>query len=125
MKSRGTIFYDASCGLCSTARTRFGRAAQRAGFSQTALQDESAQKLLGLKEGELPTEVKVQLADGTVLGGVDALLAVSRHVWWAWPLWLVSRVPGVTWLLRFPYRVVARNRYKISQVCKLQPLVKR
>jgi predicted DCC family thiol-disulfide oxidoreductase YuxK len=119
MPHRGTIFYDATCGLCSTALTRFGRAAQRAGFSQTPLQDESAQRTLGLQDGELPAEMKVQLANGTVLGGVDALLAVSRHIWWAWPAWAISRVPGVTWLLRFPYRLVARNRYRISQVCKL------
>lgn len=120
MPERGTIYYDATCGLCTTAHTRFGRALQRAGFTQTPLQDESARRTLGLKEGEVPPEMKVRLADGTVLGGVNALLAVSRYVWWSWPLWLIGRVPGVAWLLRFPYRLVARNRYRISQVCRLR-----
>jgi predicted DCC family thiol-disulfide oxidoreductase YuxK len=121
MPYRGTIFYDATCGLCTAARTRFGRAARRAGFTQTPMQDPVAQSALGLSDGEMPTEMKVQLADGTVLGGVDALLAVCRHIAWAWPAWAISRVPGVAWLLRCPYRLIARNRYRISQVCKLRP----
>jgi alginate O-acetyltransferase complex protein AlgI len=49
-------------------------------------------------------------ADGTVFGGAEAVLEISRHIWWAWPLRQAGRVPVFVRLLRSGYRWLARNR---------------
>jgi predicted DCC family thiol-disulfide oxidoreductase YuxK len=119
MKDAGEIFFDGTCGLCTASYRRFGPMTERRGFRWSALQEPHARELLRLAEGELPGEMKLRRPDGTILGGVDALLHVARHIWWAWPAWFLSCVPGVKPLLRITYRWLARNRHKVSNVCRL------
>ena len=64
-------------------------------------------------------EMRLLLADGRDLGGADAVVEIARHIWWAWPLWLVSRVPGARAILRAIYRVIAANRHCIGGACKI------
>ena len=49
-----------------------------------------------------------------LLGGADALMELCRHIWWGWPLWLLSRFPGVMRLLRWLYRRVAARRHRLA-----------
>lgn len=63
-----------------------------------------------------PDEMKVVTAAGDVLGGADAVVHLARQIWWAWPLWLVSYVPGMVPVLRWGYRQVAQRRH-----CRLRP----
>jgi predicted DCC family thiol-disulfide oxidoreductase YuxK len=116
-----TLFYDATCGLCSAGERRLGRIVERRGFRIVPLQEPWAADLLGLAPGEVPDEMKLRTADGRVLGGVDAFVHVSRFVWWAWPVYALARVPGVRPLLRRAYARLARNRHRISGACALRP----
>jgi predicted DCC family thiol-disulfide oxidoreductase YuxK len=122
-KSRGAIFYDASCGLCSAGERRLHRIVERRGFDLVPLQDPRAIELLHLAPGEVPPEMKLRTPDGTVLGGADAFVHISRYVWWAWPLYAIARVPGVRPILRALYGRIARNRYRISAACSLRPRI--
>ncbi len=121
MLPRGQIFYDASCGLCSASYRRFGPMTESRGYRWVPIQDPRARDLLGLEEGQLPDEMKLLTTGGRMLGGVDALLKVASSIWWAWPAWLVSCVPGVRPILRMIYRRVARNRHRISGACGFDP----
>jgi len=63
--------------------------------------------------------MRLLLADGRSVGGADAVVEIARHVWWAWPLWLVSRFPGMRPVLRAVYRSIAANRHCVGGVCKV------
>jgi predicted DCC family thiol-disulfide oxidoreductase YuxK len=113
------IFYDASCGLCTTGHRKFGPIATRRGFEFVPLQDPSARSLLGLKDDELPAEMKLQTHTGAIVGGIDAYIYIARYVWWAIPFHLLAQIPPLRALLQTIYRWIARNRHRISQSCRL------
>ena len=55
--------------------------------------------MLGVSDEHLLDEMRVRLEDGAVFGGASAVMAIARHIWWAWPLWALSRLPGAMPLL--------------------------
>jgi hypothetical protein len=61
-----------------------------------------------------------------VLGCVDALLEISRHYWWAWPIRLPGRIPVVAGALHRSYRWIALHRHCLNGQCEIKrPDVKR
>ena len=116
---RGKLFYDASCGLCTAGARRWDKLALRAGFEFVPLQSDAAVSLLHLAPGEIPSELKLATTDARILGGIDAILHVARHFWWAWPLWLLGHTPGIHAMLKAIYRLIARRRHRISAACRL------
>jgi predicted DCC family thiol-disulfide oxidoreductase YuxK len=115
---RGWIFFDGSCGMCSTMRTRWGPLLEPRGFRMASLQEPWVQKRLGLA-GEISEEMKLQLPDGRIVGGADVFVQIARFVWWAWPLWLLGQAPRGPALLRIVYRAIAKHRYATSRICRM------
>lgn len=115
----GTIYFDGACGMCTAGAQRMQRIVGKRGFALVPLQEPGVAEMLGLAPGEVPDEMKLRTQDGAILGGVDALLYISRRVWWMLPLWVISFVPGATWLLRAVYRRIAQNRYRMSGTCRI------
>src|SRR3954463_14039115 len=91
-----TIYYDASCGLCSTSMRGISGAVTRRGFDYRPLQEADAATKLHLGPGELPDEMMLRTSDGRVLSGLDAIFYISRRVWWALPFWALAQIPGAT-----------------------------
>ena len=114
-----TIYFDASCGMCSASARRLKRLVSPHGFALAPLQDPHVSEILGLKPREIPDEMKLRTRDGAILGGVDAIVYICRRIWWAWPVWAVSNVPGVMPILRRMYRMLATNRHRITFVCRI------
>ena len=54
--------------------------------------------------------MRLRLTDGTVFGGAEAVVEIARRIWWAWPLWAISRLPGAMRPLHAGYRWLARRR---------------
>ena len=122
--TRGTIYYDGACNLCTSGAARFGPMLRRRGFELAPLQSPDAAARLRLTNAELLDEVRLLTPEGRVRGGADAILHVARHVWWATPMWAISRVPGVTPLLRHAYRRLVPYRYCVAGRCgRPSPLV--
>ncbi|PAW76875.1 MAG: hypothetical protein B9S33_20580 [Pedosphaera sp. Tous-C6FEB] len=94
--------------------------ARQGGFELVPLQSEAARLDLGLREGELPTEMKLRLADGRLLGGVDAYIALAEAAGWTAPLGWLARLPGLNALAWRAYRWVAANRYCLAGKCELR-----
>ena len=115
----GTIYFDASCGMCSASARRLRRFVSPHGFVLVPLQDPGAAQILGLAPGVIPDEMKLRTHDGQILGGADALLYVARLVWWMWPIWAMLRVPGMKTLLHRLYRKLASNRHRFSGACRI------
>lgn len=99
------MFYDGECRLCLNWANRLRATLSRRRFELLPLQarDTTDSALLG--------EMRLLLADGRNLGGADAVVEVARRIWWAWPLWALSRLPGMMPLLRSGYRILAANRH--------------
>ena len=114
---RADVFYDAGCSLCTRAARRFEHLLDRHAFRLVPLQAPGASALLGVREDHLLDEMRVRLRDGRVFGGADAMVEIARRIWWAWPVWAVSRVPGVLPPMRAVYRAIAARRTCTAGVC--------
>ena len=121
----GRLYYDGACPFCLRWAGRLGFIARQGGFEVLTLQSAEARHDLGLVEGELPAEMKLRLADGRVLGGVDACIALAEAVGWCAPLGWLLRVPGVNGLAWRAYRWIAANRYCLGGACNVPPQPKR
>ncbi|HKE88010.1 MAG TPA: DUF393 domain-containing protein [Vicinamibacterales bacterium] len=117
-----TIYYDGDCRLCAGTARRLEQVLSRRHLALRPLQTTGAATILGVSEEQLLEEVRLHLDDGSVLGGANAVVEIARRIWWAWPLWAMSRAPGVMPRLHHLYRWVARNRYCLSGACR-QPLL--
>jgi predicted DCC family thiol-disulfide oxidoreductase YuxK len=106
------IFFDGTCGLCSASAKRLRRIVSPRGFRFEPFQSSA-------RFNDVPDEMKLLTHDGALLGGADAIVYVSRRIWWGWPLWAIAQVPGVMALLRTLYRRLAANRHRISGACRL------
>jgi predicted DCC family thiol-disulfide oxidoreductase YuxK len=117
VEAAGWLFYDGECDSCRAAARRFGRILPRRNFALRPLQSPGAAERLGLDDRDLLREVRLLLADGRSLGGADAVVEIARHIWWGWPLWLMSRFPGARPILRAAYHRIAANRHCVAGVC--------
>jgi len=115
--TRGTLFYDAQCPLCRAALKCVGPIFARRRFHWLPLQSPGAVQRLGIPEAALLEEMKLQLPDGRVLGGIDSWIYLCRSVWWLGPLGLVLSVPGLHAVAQAAYRWIARNRYCLGGKC--------
>jgi len=83
---------------------------RRRGFEFVPLQSETAHVILGLAADTSEDELKVQLTEGRILGGADAVAVLCKAVWWLRPVgWMLSW-PGVRGLARRLYRGMACRR---------------
>jgi predicted DCC family thiol-disulfide oxidoreductase YuxK len=89
------------------------------GFGLAALQDPRVQELLNLPPGDMLREMRVATAEGEIFGGAAAIVYLSRQIWWAWPLYAASRLPGAMRLLDGAYRWFANHRTCVSGRCAL------
>jgi predicted DCC family thiol-disulfide oxidoreductase YuxK len=117
--TQGQVFYDAECPLCISAVARFALMLRRHHFDLAPLQMPWAQKRLGLRPGEPLVEMKLLTENGRIYGGADALAQIARRIWWAWPLFALTQIPGTTILWRKIYQRIAANRNCIGNACQL------
>ena len=113
------IFYDGDCSFCTAMAARFGPMLTRRHFVLVPLQTPWAQQRLGMKPDEPLTEMKLLAEGGIIFGGADALAQIARRIWWAWPLFAISFLPGIKILLRVLYRQVAMRRHCLSGTCAM------
>jgi predicted DCC family thiol-disulfide oxidoreductase YuxK len=116
-RSIAGVFYDADCAFCVTAARRFERVLARRRLELVPLQTPDACARLGVRDDRLLNEMRLRLQNGTVFGGADAVAEIARRIWWAWPLWALSRLPGAMRPMRAMYRWMARHRSCVNGAC--------
>ena len=114
-----TVFYDADCRFCVSTARRFERVLARRRFELVPLQIPGASAELGLRDDQLLTEMKLRLQDGSLFGGAAAVAEIARRVWWAWPLWALSRLPGAMRPMRSTYEWIAHHRSCANGACEV------
>ncbi len=115
----GWILYDGGCGFCFRWVHLWERVVERRGFVVKDLQSAFADGSLPIPQGNLLDDILVLTRSGKLESGADAYLYVSRRIWWAWPFYVIFRLPGFHWLLWRGYRWFNQNRYRISRHCPL------
>lgn len=115
----GWILYDGSCGVCRTGVQGRKELLRRNGFEIRAIQDPWVQEHVSVSSDELLRDLQLILNDGRRLAGSDAYRFVMRRIWWAYPFYLLSILPGLSAIFNWAYRTFANNRHKISQACRV------
>ena len=115
------VFYDADCRLCVRAARRFERVLARRRFELAPLQTPGAAAVFGVRDDQLLDQMRLRLQDGTVFGGAAAVVEIARRIWWAWPLWALSRLPGAMAPMRAAYGAIASHRSCAGAACAVQP----
>ncbi len=115
----GWVFYDGHCPICSRWVSRFTNALLRRHYLTAPLQRGWVQERLQLDADAALIEMHVITPDGTHLGGAEALVFLAGRIWWARPLALFSKLPGVMGLLASAYRFIARRRYCGTGNCSI------
>jgi len=115
--SRGWVFFDHDCSVCTSLARRFRRVLESRGFGLAALQDPRVQALLALPPEDLLREMRVASTDGKIYGGAEAIVYLARQIWWAWPLFAAAKLPGVRRILAAGYRWFADHRTCSAGLC--------
>ena len=118
-QSFASVFYDADCKFCVNAARRFERVLARRRFELVPLQVRGASAEFGVPEDQLLAEMRLRLRDGRVFGGAAAVVEIARRIWWAWPVWALSRLPGAMRPMHTTYRWIARRRSCANGVCEI------
>ena len=113
----GWVCYDGECAFCLRWIRRIEPPLQLRGFGFVPLQTQWVKDRLCITEVALREEMKLLLPDQQVIGGANAWVILARHIWWLWPLWLVSHIPGTMPIIRACYRLIARNRHCSTDGC--------
>ena len=106
------VFYDGDCPLCrrEIGMLRWLDRKQRICFTDISAK-EFDPTIVERSQDELMAEIHGRLPDGEIVVGVEVLRRLYAAVGFGW-LVAVTRLPGISHLLGFAYRVFARNRLK-------------
>jgi predicted DCC family thiol-disulfide oxidoreductase YuxK len=132
---RGWVLYDGECQFCLGWVRRMKPIFAPRGFAFLPLQTPWVRAFFDLPEAELLSEMRVVFnkfndfhngndehtahneCAGRAFGGVDAIVELAKHVWWAWPLVALAQIPIARDFLRARYRAIAARRYCVNGAC--------
>ena len=115
----GWVLYDADCRYCTTLARRFRAVLAARHFELLPLQTPWVRQKLDLADRELLAEMRLLKPDGSMLGGVDALLEISRPFPLAWPIRQLAQFAAIKNIFHGIYRWIARHRHCAGGVCEI------
>jgi predicted DCC family thiol-disulfide oxidoreductase YuxK len=107
---RGWILFDGACPSCTAAARRFDRIFRRRGFFFLPLQTRWVMHRFNLEPDAPLEEMHVLTSNSRDIAGADALIFLTRQIWWAWPVFAFAQLPGMHTLLDRGYRWIAAHR---------------
>jgi predicted DCC family thiol-disulfide oxidoreductase YuxK len=117
--SKGWILYDGACGTCTRLALKAGPTLGKIGFHLVPLQSPWAQGVIAQTGDPLLDDIRLVHPTGGIVSGPEVYRYVMKNVWWAYPLYLLSLVPGLKSAFDRGYRAFARNRMRISNGCAI------
>ena len=118
----GWVLYDADCRFCTGLAKRFRVLLAARHFELLALQTPWVRQKLDLADNELLAEMRLLKPDGTLLGGVDALLEISRPFPLAWPIRKLAQIAAIK--LPDPHHWLARETARLGPLNLTPPIDK-
>ena len=115
---RGQVFYDAECALCVGLAERFRGLLRRRRIDLRPLQAVGVSARLGIRAQDLRKEMRFLTDAGQVFGGAEAVVQIARRIWWGWPLFAFSRLPGAMPAFARLYARIAQRRNCADGACR-------
>ncbi len=115
----GWILYDRECGICRRWVPFWEPTLKERGFAIAPLQASWVAAKLQIEATELLSDVRLLLADGTLIEGADVYRYAMRRIWWAFPFYLVASMPLFRSVFDWAYRTFAGHRHRISALCSM------
>ena len=112
------IFYDGECPLCIHLADQFNCLLNNHNVGLTPLQTPWVKSRFNISEDSL-SEMYVLTTKGKLLGGADGIIYLSKKLWWGLPFYCIAQLPGMKFILRKIYKMVARNRHCFNGSCKI------
>ena len=111
------VFYDGDCPLCMREIRMLKRKDQaaRIQFTDIAAPEFDA-AAYGTTYPELMARIRGRLGDGTWIEGVEVFRQLYAAIGWR-RLVSISRLPGISHLLRLGYTLFAKNRLRLTGRC--------
>ena len=111
------VFYDGDCPLCMREIRMLQRKdrAARIEFTNIAAADFDA-AAYGTTYADLMARIRGRLPDGTWIEGVEVFRQLYAAIGWRTAVAL-SRLPGISHLLRLGYALFAKNRLRMTGRC--------
>jgi uncharacterized protein YqjF (DUF2071 family) len=119
--ARGYLLYDGGCGFCSWWVSKITDHLAKVGIAVAPLQSPWVADTVKLPAEEIVDDIRLILADGTLLSGAYVYIDLLRRMGWTRPLGIILGLPvlrSATWGV---YRLINRNRFVVSRACKLEP----
>ncbi len=120
---KGWVLYDGYCGFCSWWIPFWKKTINKSGYDIAMLQDDWIREQLKLSEELENRDIVLLFSGGRVLIGADAYIFGMRTVWWSSPVGFVLGLPVFKQLTWTFYRLFNRNRFIVSKLCRLKPLI--
>jgi predicted DCC family thiol-disulfide oxidoreductase YuxK len=113
------VFYDGNCSFCVAGVKQMSPFLKLAHFRSSPQQADWAQMLIQeADQGQVIQAIRILTEDGKLHAGADGLLEIVRRIFWAYPFYLLSFLPGVRPLLRTGYDWIAKRRKRcVSEKC--------
>jgi predicted DCC family thiol-disulfide oxidoreductase YuxK len=111
------VFFDGDCPLCvrEINMLRWLDRRSRIRFTDIAAKDFDA-GAIGIPWATLMDRIHGRLSDGTIIEGVEVFRRLYHAVGFG-PLVALTRLPGLSHLLDWGYRVFAKHRLKLTGRC--------
>lgn len=117
---RGWVLYDDSCGFCRKWVPIWESTLRKHGFRIAPLQEPWVAEALGMKPEKIAEDIRLYVpATREVVSGANVYRQVMQRIWWAYPLYLLTRMCGVRSLFDLAHRRFADNRHAFSKSCGL------
>lgn len=117
---RGWVLYDDSCGFCRKWVPMWESTLRKRGFRIAPLQEPWVPEALGMQPEEIAEDIRLYVpATRSVVSGANVYRHVMQKIWWAYPLYVLTRTPGLRSLFDLAYRRFADNRHAFSKSCGL------
>lgn len=112
---RPIVFYDDKCGFCNTQARHLERLSKQRVRLQSLHHKDAFTSYPNLTIASCMQEIKMVDSDGKIHGGTDAIHAALRLGHPRWQVLLDAyRFPPIRWLLTRLYKLIAKNRYRLS-----------
>lgn len=116
----GIVLYDGSCGFCAEWVPFWKGTLAKRGFRIAPLQEPWVAETLGMTPEEVAEDIRLYVpSTRELVSGANVYRRVLRRIWWAYPAYALTRVPGLGRLFDLAYRKFADNRHTFSSACGL------
>ncbi|MCX7877189.1 MAG: DUF393 domain-containing protein [Ignavibacteria bacterium] len=120
---KGWVLYDGYCGFCSWWIPFWKKTINKCGYEIAPLQEEWVRAELKTEDRLLNKDIILLFTDGSKLIGADAYIFGMKAVWWSKPLGFVLDFYPFGKITRMFYRLFNKNRFLVSKVCRLKPVI--